>query len=49
MEFVVVLHNRDVRLLVEVVGGDGDVDDGEEQDQSRHHHTLWGLVIWGRQ
>ena len=42
MEFVVVLHNRDVCLLVEVEGGDGDVDEGEEQDKGRDHHTLWG-------
>ena len=44
MEFVVVLHNRDVCLLVEVEGGDGDVYEGEEQDKGGHHHTLWGLI-----
>ena len=51
LKVVGALHNRDVCLLVDVVGGDGDVDDREEEDQGRHHHALWGLVpirMWAR-
>ena len=47
MEFVVVLHNRDVCLLVEVEGGDGDVYEREEEHKGRHHNTLWGVSIIG--
>ena len=35
-----VLHNGYVRLLVEVVDGDGDVNKGEDHDETRHYHTL---------
>ena len=36
----IALHNGYVRLKVEEVDGDGDVNKGEDHDETRHYHTL---------